>query len=146
MLAAVWGTLWQGRVVCFCCDNAALVNMIHLKRNTESLVMQLLRGFHLFAVEHTFQFSALHIAGKESGPADALSCNQNALFHSQVAQAPAIPEPLQLFVVAHPTDWLLGSWKQQLTTILGKALQSPQITPTIPASSNTSSSANTPMC
>ena len=82
LAAAVWGPLWQGRVVCVHCDNAAIVHVLHTSRSTrESLVMQLLRGLHLFAMEHAFHFFALHIVGKENGPADALSGNQTASLH-----------------------------------------------------------------
>ena len=114
LAAAVWGPVWQGRAVYICCGNAAIVHVLHTSKSHEPLVMQLLRGLQLFAMEHTFHFSARHIAGKENGPADALSCNHSSLFHSQVSQAQPVPEPLpadllQLFLAEHPPDWLSGS-------------------------------------
>ena len=146
LAAALWGPMWQGRAVCFRCDNAAIVHVLHTSKSHEPLVMQLLRGLHLFAMEHTFHFSARHIAGKENGPADALSRNHTSLFHSQVSQAQPVPEPLpadllQLFLAEHPPDWLSSSWRQQLITILGKASPSLPTAPINLASSNISDSA-----
>lgn len=142
LAAAVWGPQWRGRVIRYRCDNAAIVHVIHTSRSTEPLVMQLLRGLHLFAMEHAFYFSAMHIAGTDNGPADSLSRNHAALFRSQVPQASPIPDTLhptlmQLFLAEHPPDWLSNSWRQQLTTILGKVLQNPHNAPTTPVSSNT---------
>ena len=113
LAAAVWGPQWRGRVIRYRCDNAAIVHVIQTNRSTEPLVMQLLRGLHLFAMEHAFYFSALHIAGKDNGPAHSLSCNQAALFHSQVPQAPPLPETLhpnllQLFLAEHPPGCRMG--------------------------------------
>lgn len=149
LAAAVWGPLWQGKSVRFRCDNAAIVHVMHTSKSSEPLVMQLIRGLHLFAMEHAFHFSALHIAGKENGPADALSRDHTSLFHAQVPQAPPLPESmpadlLQLFLAASPPDWLSGSWRQQLTAILGRASQSPRTAPINQASSNTSGSASRP--
>ena len=142
LAAAVWGPQWRGRAIRYRCDNAAIVHVLHTSRSTEPLVMQLLRGLHLFAMEHAFYFSAMHIAGTDNGPADSLSRNHVALFRSQVPQASPIPDTLhptlmQLFLAEHPPDWLSNSWRQQLTTILGKVLQNPHNAPTTPVSSNT---------
>ena len=97
---------------------------------------------HLFATEHAFYFSAMHIAGTDNGPADSLSRNHAALFRSRVPQASPIPDTvhptlMQLFLAEHPPDWLSNSWRQQLTTILGKVLQNPHNAPTTLVSSNT---------
>ena len=52
LAAAIWGPQWRGQAVHFCqCDNAAIVHTIASSRSTEPLVMQLLRGLHLFAME-----------------------------------------------------------------------------------------------
>ena len=67
-------------------------------------VMQLLRGLQLFAMEHTFHFSARHIAGKENGPADALT-----LTLTLTLTLPLPADLLQLFLAEHPPDWLSGS-------------------------------------
>lgn len=146
LAAAVWGPGWQGRAVRFRCDNAAIVHVLHTSKSHEPLVMQLLRGLHLFAMEHAFHFSAQHIAGKDNGPADALSRNYTYLFHSQVTQAQPVPEPLtadllQLLLAEHPPDWISSSWRRQLITILGKASPSLPTAHINLASSNTSNSA-----
>ena len=132
--AAVWGPQSQGRVIRYRCDSVAIVHVIHTNRSTEPLVMQLLRDLNLFAMEHAFYYSALHIAGTDNGPADSLSHNRAALFCSQVPQAPPIPDTLhptllQLFLAEHAPNWLSSSWRQQLTTILGKVLQNPHNAP-----------------
>ena len=126
LAAVIWGPQWRGQAVHFRCDNAAIVHTIASSRNTEPLVMQLLRGLHLFAMEYGFQFTASHIAGADNGPADTLSRNQASLFHSQVPQAPAdtedIPEDMhQLFLAEAPPDWLSETWRWQLIFILKKA-------------------------
>ena len=95
-----------------------------LGKSSEPLVMQLLRGLHLLAMEYAFYFTAAHIAGVENGPADALSRNQAPLFFSQVPQAVQAPDSLpqdllQLFMAETPPDWLSESWRRQLTAILG---------------------------
>ena len=146
LAAAIWGPQWRGQTVHFRCDNAAIVHTIASSRSTELLVMQLLRGLHLFAMEHGFRFTASHIAGTDNGPADALSRNQASLFHSQVPQAPADAEDIsddlhQLFLAEAPPDWLSERWRQQLTFILRKPSLSQPGKPTTQASSDTSASA-----
>ena len=142
LAAAMWGSQWQGKVICYRCDNAAIVHVLQTSRSTEPLVMQLIRGLHLFAMEYAFSFFARHIAGKDNGPADSLSRNHAALFCSQVPQAPPIPQTLhpqllQLFLAEHPPDWLSSNWRQQLTATLGKGLQNLPNAPTTPVSGNT---------
>lgn len=124
LAAAMWGPQWSKQAVHFYCDNAAIVHAIHSGRSTEPLVMHLLRGLHLFALEHAFYFTVAHIAGTANGPADALSRNQAPLFLSQVPQASQVPDTLpeniqQLFLTETPPDWLSENWRQQLRTILG---------------------------
>ena len=121
--AAFWGSRWRGQAVHFRCDNAAIVHAVRSGRSTEPLVMQLLRGLHLFAMEHNFHFTISHVAGSDNGPADALSRNKLPLFLSQVPHAPAAPDRLpqdllQLFLAQAPPDWLSDSWRQRLTNIL----------------------------
>ena len=123
LAAATWGSLWSGQAVRFHCDNAAIVHTISSGKSTESLVMQLLRGLHLFAMEHAFPLTAAHIAGMENGAADALSRNQAHLFFTQVPQAAPAPDTLPeslllLFLAETAPDWLSESWRQQLTSIL----------------------------
>ena len=84
LAAATWGSLWSGQAVRFHCDNAAIVDTISSDKSTEPLVMQLLRGLHLFTMEHAFSLTAAHIAGMENGAADALSCNQAHLLEAAV--------------------------------------------------------------
>ena len=85
--------------------------------------MQLLRGLHLFAMEHHLHVTISHIAGTDNGPADSLSRDNVPLFLSQVPQAPPVPETLpndllRLFLAPTPPDWLSESWRRQLTSIL----------------------------
>ena len=121
--AATWGSLWSGQAVRFHCDNAVIVHTISSGKSTEPLVMQLLKGLYLFAMEHAFCFTAAHIAGVENGAANALSRNQAHLFLTRDPQAAPAPDTLpesllSLFLVETTLDWLLESWRQQLTSIL----------------------------
>ena len=80
LATAMWGSLWSGQAVRFYCDNVAIMNTISSGKSTEPLLMQLLRGLHLFAMKHASCFTAAHIAGVENGATDALSRNQAHLF------------------------------------------------------------------
>ena len=142
LAAATWGPQWHRLSIHFRCDNIAIVQAISSGKSTEPLVMHLLRGLHLFAMEYRFCISATHIAGKDNGPADALSRNRLSAFFAQVPEAPrdpaVIPQTLlQLFLVKPPPDWLSANWRQQLTTTLEKVSQNPQPKHTAPAKSST---------
>ena len=82
--AAFWGPQWRGKAIHFCCDNMAIVHAGQSGKSTEPLVMQLLQGLHLFAMEHHLHFTISHIAGTDNSPADLLSRNKVPLFLSQV--------------------------------------------------------------
>ena len=145
--AAVWGPKWSRLAVRFWCDNASIVQVIASRKSNEPLVMHLLRGLHLLAMEFHFVFSAAHIAGKDNGPADALSRNSASSFHMQVPMAPKEPTPLppdliQLFLATPPPDWLSSSWRQLLTTTLGRASHTLLPRRIAQASDNTMPSAN----
>ena len=142
LAAATWGPQWHRLSIRFRCDNIAIVQAISSGKSTEPLVMHLLRGLHLFAMEYRFCISATHIAGKDNGPADALSHNRLSAFFAQVPEAPrdpaVIPQTLlQLFLVEPPPDWLSANWRQKLTTTLEKVSQNPQPKYTAPAKSST---------
>ena len=51
----------------FRCDNQAIVGAIQSWRSKEPLVMHLLRGLALFAMEFSFTIRASHIAGVANG-------------------------------------------------------------------------------
>ena len=111
LAAAVWGPQWQRKSIRFRCDNIAMVHAITSGKSTEALVMHLLRGLHLFAMEYGFCISAEHIPGKENGPADALSRNKISSFLLQVPAAATLPttlsqDLLQLFLAEPQPDWL----------------------------------------
>ena len=75
LAASIWGKEWAGKAIEFRCDNEAIVGAISSWRSREPLVMHLLRGLALLAMQFSFHLKAVHIPGISNVAADALSWN-----------------------------------------------------------------------
>ena len=115
MAAGIWGKHWSNKCVELRCDNQAIVGAISSWRSREPLVMHLLWGLAIIAMEFAFHLKAVHIAGTANGAADALSRNDQASFFLQVPRAnslqDSIPPPLARLFLHQQPDWLSDSWK-----------------------------------
>ena len=135
LAAALWGPRWHGKMVDFQCDNQAIVCTINSWRSQEPLVMQLLRGMALLAMEFSFHIQAQHIPGVDNTAAETLSRNNISLFFTQIShvnQEPTvIPEEIgQLFITQQP-DWLSSTWKQNFRSFLQQVWPTQQQNPTL---------------
>ena len=128
--AGLWGRSWKLKCVHFRCDNEAIVHAISAWRSKEPLVMHLLRGLALLAMEFSFQFKASHIAGSLNVAADAISRNDLPSFFVQVPQASnlpdLIPRPLLDIFLHQQPDWLSTSWKESFANFCRLELPNPQ--------------------
>ena len=102
--ASIWGSHWQGQLVCFHSDNVAVV---HEGFSANKALIHLLRCLSFFAAFFRFHYKAIHISGVANRAADALSCNNLVLFHSLVPQVHArslVPGQLQEFLITNPPN------------------------------------------
>ena len=90
---ALWGHTWKGRRICCYCNNIAVVFALNKGSARDQQLMHLLRALFFFCAIQHISLSAQHIAGATNDSADALSCNNLALFLStnpQVAPQPSL--------------------------------------------------------
>ena len=90
--AAIWGSRWQKKTICFHCDNAAVVAVIKGGYCKDRYMAHMLRC--LFFLEAKFQFScvSVHVPGVLNTIADALSRNNMVTFSALAPQAH--PQPV----------------------------------------------------
>ena len=133
LAAGVWGRTWTSQFVEFRCDNEAIVGAITSWRSKEPLVMHLLRGLALVAMEFSFHLRAVHIAGTANSAADALSRNNLPSFFLQVPQAQPSPDPippeLTLLFLHQQPDWLSNTWRDNFKRFCQQESLNPQPNP-----------------
>lgn len=116
--AALYGRKWEGKIVQFKVDNAAVVDIIQGTYSREPHLMHLVRLLVFFAAARGFWFTAEHIPGRENGLADAISRDNEGYFLSQVPQAARnssyIP-PSLLALVMQDTAWTSAAWTDQFS-------------------------------
>ena len=71
--AAKWGQSWSNLLICFTCDNLAVVQALTKRTLREPLVLHLLRCLFFFKAHFRFGHSAIYIFGRDNSAADALS-------------------------------------------------------------------------
>ena len=116
LASAIWGHNWKGMTVRARCDNAAVVAIINSGSSRVQEAMHLMRCLAFIAAKYEFTIFATHIPGVNNVLADALSQNNESLFHSLHPQANQSPTPipaslLDLLIVEKP-DWLSTHWTQ----------------------------------
>ena len=110
--AAVWGSHWSRRRICFRCDNMAVVELLKRHTSQDQLLMHLLRCLAFYAAYFRFQYQATHVPGVQNTAADALSRNNMLLFTSLIPQGQQVcipPAVLDLLVHRRP-DWGSQAW------------------------------------
>lgn len=123
--AAIWGSQWQGQLVCFHSDNTAVVHDVNRGYSSDPHLIHLLRCLSFFAAFFRFHCKAEHIPGVMNVAADALSRNNMCLFHSLVPQTctrSVIPEQLQNLLVDTIPDWGSSDWIRQFRSCLATVL------------------------
>ena len=78
---ALWGHTWQGKTVCCCSDNAAVVFIINTGRSKDQLAMHLMRSLFFFTAQRGCILQVAHVEGRLNIAADTLSRGNLALFH-----------------------------------------------------------------
>jgi hypothetical protein len=91
LAAHVWGPLWQGKRVCFLCDNKGVSEAVQRRSCHEAELGGLLRSLFLAAARHSFWVSSTHIPGRLNNIADALSRFQFQRFRSLAPDASPSP-------------------------------------------------------
>ena len=117
--AALWGSQWAGRHVCFHSDNDAVVTVIQRRSVRHPLLIQLLRCLFFYASILHFHFSSRHIPGTDNVIADATSRNNIPLVSFLIPQVPQIIVPAEVTqFLLHLPDWGSPSWTEQFVRSL----------------------------
>ncbi len=117
--AAVWGHLWEGKSIRFCCDNVAVVAILRSGTSKDELIMHVMRCSAFITARFNFVVSASHIRGVDNTLADALSRDNAILFHSLHPQAlpQATPIPPVLVELLSKPDWASQHWTRLWSSI-----------------------------
>ena len=120
--AAIWGSRWAGKLVCFHSDNMAVVAAVNSRIARDPVLMHLLRCFSFYCAYFKFRFKAEHVPGVMNTAADALSRNNMSLFFSLTPQIPQFPIPpaLHSLLMATRPDWGSPAWTQLFTSSLSE--------------------------
>ena len=138
MATALWGSFWQGKHVCFHCDNMAVVQILRAHTGRGDIVLHLLHCLFFFLARYNIHLSAVHIPGTLNTAADALSRNHMSLFFSIVPQVPNWPIPLSLMelLVTQRPDWGSRDWTAMFLACFGREWQLPHSHPITLANGN----------
>lgn len=116
LAAALWGNRWRGTTVTFWIDNHAVVAVLTKRRARDAHLAHLLRCLFFYEAQFDFDHRAEHIPGRANSAADALSRNNNHLFHSLCPQAQPRPSPVPAQLVVALADktltWSSKRWKE----------------------------------
>ena len=112
IVAALWGSMWEGRHVCFCSDNMAVVSILNKYMAKVQLLNYFLRCLFFYASFYKFYFSAAHIPGTFNTAADALSRNNLTAFSLLFPQVPQVEvqATVQDLLVWEMPDWISPRW------------------------------------
>ena len=87
LAASVWGDTWSNQRIRFSCDNLSVVQVLQKKSSKNPHLLKLLRNLTFFAVKFNFDYSAVHVEGKENPAADSLSRFQFQVFRELCPEA-----------------------------------------------------------
>ena len=112
--ATLWGKAWTRLQIPFICDNLGVVQALSSRCVRDPHIMHLLRCLLFIKAKFGFEHTASHIAGKNNGAADTLSCGRVGVFHNLIPYAPQMPSfvPAQLLeLLSDPDlDWTDVRW------------------------------------
>ena len=119
LLASVaWVRQWHGERIQFPCDNTKAVFALRNYSCHDKLVMHLLRLLTFAAAHILFTWTTIHIPGKSSHVADALSRNNllTARFFHQPLRLSPDQVSVQFLALLQPSDidWSSPSWRSRL--------------------------------
>ena len=115
--AAVWGSKWAGKHICFHYDSMAVIASLQKSPAKSSSLMHLLRCLFLYGAFYGFQLSAEHVPGVVNTVADALSRNKADLASTVVSsQIPEtqVPTHVRQLLVADRPNWGSKAWTMLL--------------------------------
>lgn len=118
--AALWGSQWGGKLVCFHSDNMGVVGLLKKLSSKVSVQMHLVRCLLFYAAYYRFQFVAEHVAGTANTVADAISRDKAALFPHLVPQVTRVEVPPAVadLLVHQLPDWGSSSWTRLFRSTL----------------------------
>ena len=118
--AAIWGDRWAGHHVCFHIDNTAAVAVVQSRSAREPRLAQLMCCLFFYAAIYKFEYSAVHVPGRENEAADAISCNNVSTFFSLYPQVhhSQVPLPVLNLLVHRQADWGSATWTALFHTSL----------------------------
>ena len=141
----MWGEEWEGKSILCSCDNEAVVDIINTGTSKDPTAMGLMRCLYFITAKFNLLISAIHVAGKANGLADALSRNNVPLFLSSFPQddqqETLIPEALIKLLVDSKPDWTSQSWSSMFNSIFRHRCQRTQCVHTPQAFVDTPTSA-----
>ena len=122
--AAIWGDQWAGYHVCFHIDDTAAVAVVQSRSAREPRLAQLLRCLFFYAAVYEFEYSAVHVPGRENEAADVISRNNVSTFSSLYPQVHCsqVPLPVLNLLVHRQADWGSATWTALFQTSLSTAL------------------------
>lgn len=124
----VWGVRWRGGVVCWNCDNRAVVDVINHGNSKDVHLSHILRCIHFAEAKHSFTLVAQHIAGVDNDRADDMSRNRLSSFRSKVPEAdddPTVIPPWLQQLGWVPGEWTNKTWVRWLRDSFGSPLPLP---------------------
>ena len=120
----LWGELWQGKLVCFHCDNEAVVNVITRQSAKDPLLCHQLRCLFFVSASYEFEVTASHTPGVTNTAADAISRNNLRLFFAQVPSANPRPSPvphaLQVGLCVAQPQWRRQDWTKWFSSFINR--------------------------
>ena len=130
MACTVWGREWQQSVVCFHCDNMAVVEVVKSGYSKHSQVQHLLCCLFFIIATYSITVHAVHIPGVDNGGADAISRNNMQQFfrlHPQANPLPTLlPQDLVDLLIRIQPEWTSPTWRRLFKGSLQQDWQSPQ--------------------
>lgn len=130
--AALWGSLWGDKLVCFHSDNMGVVALLKKPSSKVPVQMHLIRCLLFYAAYYKFNFVAEYIPGTVNSIADAISRDRVPLVSHFIPHIPQaeVPQAVADLLVHQQPDWGSSNWTRLFRTTLPMELQHPLAHPT----------------
>ena len=123
---AIWGAEWQASTVFIRSDNQAVVSSLSLGSAKDATLMHQMRCLHFYVAQFDIRVVARDLVGVENTAADALSCNNLAVFFQHNPQGKEHPSEvlpaLQELLLLQSLDWLSLTWRKLFLATLPSLL------------------------
>ena len=129
--AAIWGRGWPGQHVSFHSDNMAVVAILNAGSARDHRLTHLLRCLYFYSAGFNFQYTAIHVPGRENVVADAISRNNVNLTCFLPTQACRIEVPWTLMelLLEHTPDWGSQLWTTRFMNSLSRGFPLQRLLP-----------------